>query len=88
MENPWNIHSIYDLQYFNCPSCTFKNKHKQEIIIHASQYHPESIKFLSDISDDSFVDVWCPWKEHYIEIEEPAHWKALIEESNNAQTGI
>ena len=34
-QNPWNIESIYDLQYFNCPSCTFKNKHKQEIIIHA-----------------------------------------------------
>ena len=26
-ENPWAIGSIYDLQYFNCPSCGFRQGH-------------------------------------------------------------
>ena len=61
MANPWNIDSIYELQYFNCPSCIFKKRSKQEIISHAYEYHPESINFLTKISDDSLKDVICPW---------------------------
>ena len=62
MDNPWNIHSIYELQYFNCPSCIFKNSSKQEIIYHAYDYHPESIEFLENIRRDCLIDVICPWK--------------------------
>ena len=70
MANPWNIQSIYDLQYFNCPSCTFKNRSKQGIVNHAYQFHPESVNFLSNLSDNSLDDVMCPWKDHFIEIED------------------
>ena len=44
MENPWDIESIYELQFFNCPSCIFKDQSKQEIINHAYEVHPESIE--------------------------------------------
>ena len=54
MENPWNINSIYELQYFNCPSCIFKNSSKQEMVNHAYECHPESVNFLTQINDDSF----------------------------------
>ena len=81
MANPWNINSIYALQYFNCPMCAFKNRSKQQIVTHAYQVHPESVKFLSNINDNSLSDVWCPWKEHFIEIEEPVHWKHLIDDN-------
>ena len=63
MSNPWNIKSIYDLQYFNCPSCVFKDSSEQEIINHAYEFHPESIEYLENIKNDCLMYgiVW-PWK--------------------------
>ena len=69
MANPWNIVSIYELQYFNCPSCNFKNHSKQEIVAHAYEFHPESINFLTKISDDSLTDVIFPWNNLIIKEE-------------------
>ena len=59
-KNPWNIQSLYDLQYFNCPSCTYKNNLKQEFIEHAYNFHPESSNYLNNISDGSMTDVEIP----------------------------
>ena len=39
-ENPWDISSIYDLAYFNCPECDFQTQSKQEFIDHTSNNHP------------------------------------------------
>ena len=61
MENPWNIQSIYEFQYFNCPSCVFKNHSKQEFVKHAYEFHPESIDYFTNICDGSLKDVECPW---------------------------
>ena len=61
MINPWNIKSVYELQYFVCPSCVFKDPSKQNIINHAYEFHPESIDYLVKIKDDSFTDIICPW---------------------------
>ena len=61
MMNPWNINSFYDLQYFNCPSCIFKDPSKQEMVYHVYNYHPESIAYFVNIKDDSLIDVICPW---------------------------
>ena len=60
MENPWNIQSIYELQFFNCPSCIFKNQFKQELINHAYEFHPDSIEFLMNINDESLNDIVFP----------------------------
>ena len=62
MENPWNIKSIYDLQYFNCPECLFKNHSKQELINHAYDSHPEAIEFLKNVNDKSLMDIVFPWQ--------------------------
>ena len=62
MENPWDIQSIYDLQYFNCPSCVFKNHSKQKLINHAYDFHPESIEYLKNLNDESLIDTVFPWK--------------------------
>ena len=62
MENPWNIGSIYELQYFVCPTCVFKNQSKQDIINHAYEFHPEFVNYLK-ICDNSLNDVVCPWNE-------------------------
>ena len=65
--NPWNnIESIYEFQYFNCPSCSFKNKLKTLFIQHAYFTHPESTLTLQDIKDGSLDDISClPW--NYLE---------------------
>ena len=60
-ENPWNIESLYDLQYFNCPACDFKNGSKQTFVCHAFSDHPESVEFLKNISDESLNNILCPW---------------------------
>ena len=44
--NPWNFHSLYDLLYFNCPSCAYKNNSKQEFVNHAYDRHPKSFSEL------------------------------------------
>ena len=68
MENPWNIISIYELQYFNCPSCIFKNNSKQEFINHACESHPETIEHLKNIRDKSLADIVLPWSEVSVQI--------------------
>ena len=69
MENSWIIQSIYEFQYFNCPSCLYKNHSKQEFVNHACDFHPEYIKYLLNISDDSIKDIEFPWNIHKKEIE-------------------
>ena len=68
MENPWNIQSIYELQYFNCPSCSFKDHSKQELISHAYELHPDCVDYLIKIKDDSLKEVMCPWDEIRTEV--------------------
>ena len=53
-ENPWDIRSIYELQYFNCPKCSYKNNSKQEFIQHAYEDHPEAIAHLNKIEDNFY----------------------------------
>ena len=57
------------MQYFNCPSCIFKNCSKQEIVSHAYECHPESVNFLTKISDNSLSDIICPWNDYIIKEE-------------------
>ena len=57
-DNPWNVESLYDLQFFNCPSpfCIYKNSSKQEFVNHLYENHVESISTLKNISDESLRD--------------------------------
>ena len=61
-EFPWNVQSLYDLQYFNCPSplCIYKNNSKQQFIDHAYHFHPEADQYLRNINDGSISDVDIP----------------------------
>ena len=71
MENPWSIYSIYELQYFNCPSCSFKDHSKQDFVNHAFEFHPEFLNYLK-IHDNSLDDIIRPWEglKKEIKIEE------------------
>ena len=64
-ENPWAIRSIYELQFFNCPSCEFKDFSKQEFINHAHVSHFEAVSHLKNIKDGSLDDINCPWNHQY-----------------------
>ena len=65
-ENPWDVQSIYQLQFFNCPSCDFKDLSKQEFINHAHLSHFGAVKYLMNINDGSLNDVFCPWNNHQL----------------------
>ena len=56
-QNPWNIKSLNDLQFFNCPSCEFKVKLEQDLVNHAFDHHfMESSYYLKNIQCHRFMD--------------------------------
>ena len=40
--NPWNVGSINEFSYFNCPECTFHTKEDKNFQDHATRNHPLS----------------------------------------------
>ena len=78
-ENPWSSKSIFNFQYFNCPSCTFKIKQKQEFVDHAFENHYDCVEFLSEIEDGSLDDIKLPWMSN---AEEKTHILDFFEEEN------
>ena len=40
--NPWNVGSINEFSYFNCPECTFHTKEDKNFQDHAMRNHPLS----------------------------------------------
>ena len=40
--NPWNVESVDEFSYFNCPECTFHSKEKARFEDHATRNHPLS----------------------------------------------
>ena len=62
-DNPWSVTSLYEFQYFNCPSCPFfKVCSKQDFVYHAFYTHPESTEDFKNISDGSLNGILLPWK--------------------------
>ena len=63
IENPWDIRSLYEFQYFNCPACHFKTEYfkTQDFVDHAYASHPESTNYLRSIDDGSMDDIDFPW---------------------------
>ena len=78
-ENRWSSKSIFNFQYFNCPSCTFKIKQKQEFVDHAFENHYDCVEFLSEIEDGSLDDIKLPWISN---AEEKTHILDFFEEEN------
>ena len=68
--NPWEITSLYEFLFFNCPSCNYKvvSSKKQSFVNHAYEVHPESIDHLTDIHDGSINDINPPWQDIKLEI--------------------
>ena len=61
IENPWDVQSLYEFLYFNCPTCSFKHNLKQDFLVHIFNIHTESVNYLRNISDGSTSDVTLPW---------------------------
>ena len=38
--NPWAVSSLYQFQYFCCPSCIFRVDSKQDFVDHTTTIHP------------------------------------------------
>ena len=45
--NPWNVGSINEFSYFNCPECTFHTKEDKTFEDHATRNHPLSSVLFS-----------------------------------------
>ena len=73
MQNPWNIQSLYEFQYFNCPKCIFKDQSKQGFVNHAYELHPESIEYLINIDDKSITGIVFPLIEQISEIKKESN---------------
>ena len=83
LENHWNVQSLFEFQYFNCPSCKYKDYVIQNFVYHAFENHPESTEYLSNITDGSLEGILCPWNSNNVYREESndcgdfgrEHWK-------------
>ena len=67
--NPWNVSSLYNFQFFNCPTCSFMTTLKQQFVDHAYLKHVECVEFLSRIQDGSLEGLDCPWNDYFIKEE-------------------
>ena len=65
-KNPWEVKSIYEYYFFNCPTCIYKNSIKQDFFDHILQFHPQSSDHLRKISDGSLSDIITPWANEEI----------------------
>ena len=65
-ENSWDVESIYEFQFYNCPTCEFKHYTKQDFVNHAFNTHTESVQDLRKISDGSLSDIFPPWNSNDI----------------------
>ena len=59
--SPWDVDSLYEYQYFQCPACTFNHNSKQDFVCHTYNTHPESVEYFRKISDESLSDILPPW---------------------------
>ena len=53
--NPWDVKSLAEFHFYNCPSCTEKYNDEQDFVGHAFTSHPESAEFLNKIWDPNNV---------------------------------
>ena len=60
IENPWDVESVFDYLFFNCPTCFYKSSLKQNFVNHSFHTHPESIDYFKKISDNSLNDIILP----------------------------
>ena len=67
IENPWEVESIYEFYFFNCPTCSFKHCSKQDFVNHVFDFHSESVHFLKNISDGSLTDIATPWQNDQVD---------------------
>ena len=82
IESPWDVKSILEFQYFNCPTCSDKYGLKQDFINHASKLHPESIDYLKKISDGSLSDIVIPWSSNDLDHEYDYYNETISEKVN------
>ena len=55
----WYVESLFDFQFYVCPSCDFKHNSKQEFVTHALETHSEPFlkNCIPNVRDDSLNDV-------------------------------
>jgi hypothetical protein len=91
-ENPWDVESVYDYLFFNCPTCCYKSSLKQNFVDHAFHTHPESIDYFRKISDDSLNDIVPSWsyesgdyKEENFDLKNETHDEIEIKEDISSE---
>ena len=47
-ENPWNVGSVQDFSFLNCPECNFKTKEDELFQCHAVASHPMCYVLFGD----------------------------------------
>ena len=55
----WYVKSLFDFQFYVCPSCDFKHNSKQEFVTHALETHSEPFlkNCIPNVRDESLNDV-------------------------------
>ena len=51
--NPWNVSSLEDFHFYNCPECELKYASKEQFIGHAVLKHPKAHEFIPTFTQSS-----------------------------------
>ena len=49
MDNPWNVTSLEEFHFYNCPECDEKYGIKEQFVGHAMIMHPKACEFIPGI---------------------------------------
>ena len=51
MTNPWQVQSLDEFLFYNCPECNQKSPNKDLFVYHAWQHHPKSQETLISLNE-------------------------------------
>ena len=51
--NPWNVTSIEEFHFYNCPECNVKYQDKEQFVGHAVLKHPKAIQYIKSITQEN-----------------------------------
>ena len=50
--NPWNVPTLSDFMFYNCPECVYKSKDDTDFQTHAVVNHPQAKNFFEKLEEN------------------------------------
>ena len=71
VNNPWNVASVQDFFFLNCPECTFKSKEETNFQEHAIATHPMCFVFYGHPAQGNLfrgIENWLDAARSFVQV--------------------